>query len=292
MDNTRNGQIKKRHIIASLLSLAFIWCIILSTSVTASASVLDAWLPIGGGAEDSFTSGFGGATRPSTGGGGGNVFSHTGYVADISKHNGAVNFSAMRNAGVEGVMMRAAYGLKEDIKFEENSAAAQSAGMPYGVYHFVTWHYGTDYATAMSQADQQARYLLTLLQGKRVRGYVALDLELESGVTLVLNQSELTSVANYYMSIIESAGYRPILYCSISWLQNKMNASDVHYPLWIAYYNDTGSFQFPDTNYGNTMRNMSGSIYLWQYTSKANGPTYGVESAYLDMNRSYHSFTN
>lgn len=279
----------KRHVIGAVLSLVFLLCMALSTSVIASAAVWDAWLP-GGGSENSFTSGFGGVTRPNTNNGGG--LTHTGYVADISKHNGDVDFYAMKNSGIEGVMMRAAYGMKEDIRFEQNSAAAQSAGMPYGVYHFVTWHYGTDYNTAMSKADEQARYLLTLLQGKRVRGYVALDLELESGCTLAMNKDELTSVANYYMGIIESAGYRPILYCSISWLQNKMNASAVHYPLWIAYYNDTGSFEFPQTNYGNSMRNMSGSIYLWQYSSKGDGPSHGVASTYLDMNRSYHSFTN
>lgn len=283
MDTTNKRQAAKRHVIASLLALVFLSCLAISTSVTASAGVLDAWL---GGSEDSFTSGFGGVTRQN------NTVRHTGYVADISKHNGDVDFNAMRNAGIEGVMMRAAYGMREDVRFEQNSAAAQAAGMPYGVYQFATWHYGTDYNTAMSKADQQARYLLTLLQGKRVRGYVALDLELESGESLAMNKSQLTSVANYYMSIIESAGYRPILYCSISWLQNRMNADDVHYPLWIAYYNDTGSFEFPQTNYGNTMRNRAGDIYLWQYSSKGNGPSCGVSSTYLDMNRSYHSFTN
>ncbi|MBQ9066361.1 MAG: hypothetical protein IJ133_02375 [Clostridia bacterium] len=216
---------------------------------------------------------------------------HTGYIADISKHNGSVNFYTMKSAGVEGVMMRAAYGNKKDIRFDEYSTAAEQARMPYGVYQFVTWHYDTQFDEALRQCDTQINTLLNIIRGKKISGYVALDLELENGANLYLNKTELTYIANYYMNRVQAAGYRPILYCSISWLCNKMNQNDVQYPLWIAYYNDTGSFSFPDTTYGNRMRQMSGDIVMWQYTSKANGPQFGVESQYLDMNRAYRTFT-
>ncbi len=262
--------------ISLLLTLVFACGMLVPAS---AATLLDTWLPFFGDTTSTTT------TRDNS------APKHTGYVADISKHNGDVDFYTMKQSGIEGVMIRAAYGTKEDIRFQEYTAAAQQANMPYGVYQFVTWHYGTDYNTAMSQANTQARYLLQLLQGKKVSGYVALDLELESGATLAMNPQELTDVANYYMGIIESAGYRPILYCSISWLNGKMVASQVKYPLWIAYYNDTGTFSFPQTNYGDSMRARSGDIYLWQYSSKGDGPSHGVSSQYLDMNRSYHSFT-
>ena len=54
---------------------------------------------------------------------------------------------------------------------------------------------------------------------------------------------------------------------------------------------DTGSFEFPDTNYGDSMRGMSDRIYLWQYSSGGYGPDYGAQAERIDMNRLYRSFT-
>ena len=273
---------KRRTVMAALLALLFSLSIFSSFAVTASAGVLDAWLPFE--LDNSLTSGAGSLT-------GSSGVRHTGYIADVSKFQGDVNFSQMRNAGVEGVMIRAAYANKKDIKFDEYTAGADSANLPYGSYQFATFHYGTDYSTALSKADTQAHTFINILRGKNVRGFVALDLELESGATVVMSKSELTNCVNYYLSLIENAGYKPILYCSISWLCNRLNESAIQYPLWVAYYNDTGSFEFPNTTYGDAMRSFADDIYMWQYTSKANGPNYGCESQNLDMSRLYRSFT-
>ena len=82
-----------------------------------------------------------------------------------------------------------------------------------------------------------------------------------------------------------------MIYCSVSWLQNNLVASRIHAPFWIAYYNDTGSYNFPNTGYGKYMNSIDGKITMWQYTDKGNGAKYGAESEYIDLNRLYHSFT-
>lgn len=219
------------------------------------------------------------------------VLEDTGIVVDISKWNGDINFTTLKNSGVKGVMMRAAYSTTKDIKFEYNSAQCEKVGLDYGVYQFVTFHYGSTKSAAMTKAKTQADALINILKGKNVTGYVCLDLELESGYKLVMTPQELTDVANYYFSLIEAAGYKPMLYCSVSWLQNNMIESQIHVPLWIAYYYDTGSYDYPKTGYGTYMDSVSGKITMWQFTDKGNGTKYGTESDYVDLNRLYHSFT-
>lgn len=229
------------------------------------------------------------------------VIEARGIVVDISKHNGTINWTTLKSSGVKGVMMRAAYASSKDKLFDINSRGAESQGIDYGVYHFATFHYkdvvvsngvkNTSKTTAMNLCKQQADALLSYLKGKKITGYVCLDLELESGATLLLNKQDLTDVANYWCDYIQNAGYKPMIYCSVSWLQNNLIASQIHAPFWLAYYNDTGSYNFPNTGYGKYMNSIDDKITMWQYTDKGDGAKYGAESEYIDLNRLYHSFT-
>lgn len=229
------------------------------------------------------------------------VIEDKGIVVDISKWNGDINFGTMKKSGVKGVMMRAAYSASKDIKFDRNAQQCEVYGIDYGVYHFATFHYknwtlsdgskNVSKATSMKLAKYQVDTLLSYLKGKKITGYVCLDLELEGGQTLLLNKQELTDVANYWCDLVEQAGYKPMIYCSVSWMQNNLIPSQIHAPFWVAYYNDTGSYNFPKTGYGQYMDSNSGKITMWQYTDQGNGAKYGTESEYIDLNRLYHSFT-
>ena len=219
------------------------------------------------------------------------VIEAKGIVVDISKWNGNIDFGTMKSSGVKGVMMRAAYATSKDVKFDYNSQQCEVYGIDYGVYQFATFHYNTTKDAAMTKAKTQADYLVSILKGKKIKGYVCLDLELESNYKLNMTADELTDVTNYYCDLIQKAGYKPMIYCSVSWLQNNLVASRIHAPFWIAYYNDTGSYNFPNTGYGKYMNSIDGKITMWQYTDKGNGAKYGAESEYIDLNRLYHSFT-
>lgn len=219
------------------------------------------------------------------------VVEDKGIVVDISKWNGEIDFKQLKSSGVKGVMMRAAYSTSKDIRFDKNSAGCEANGIKYGVYQFATFHYNSTKDAAFTRAKQQADALLGYLKGKKIDGYVCLDLELESGQKLLMNADELTDVANYWCDYVQQAGYMPMIYCSVSWLQNNLVASRIHAPFWLAYYNDTGSYNFPKTGYGNYMNSIDGKITMWQYTDKGNGKAYGMESDYVDLNRLYHSFT-
>lgn len=212
-------------------------------------------------------------------------------VTDISRWNGDVNFRTMKNSGVKGVMLRAAYGTYEDQYFDAYGAACEREGLAYGVYQFATWHYGTTKAEAMNQAKTEANALIGILSSRKLSGYVALDLELESGATLKMTPAELTEVANYYLKLIQNAGYHPMLYCSISWLTDRMVVNSISCPLWIAYYYNSGSNAFPSTGYGKTMLAHKDQIKLWQFTSSGEGAAYGCSSQYVDLSYLYGNFT-
>jgi len=212
-------------------------------------------------------------------------------VTDISRWNGDVDFAEMKSTGVKGVMLRAAYGTYEDKYFSAYANACEREDLDYGVYQFATWHYGTTKAEAMSQAKTEADALISTLKSHNLTGYVALDLELESGATLKMSATELTAVANYYFGLIRDAGYSPMLYCSISWLSDRMVGSSISVPLWIAYYYDSGSNAFPETRYGSAMAKYKSQIKLWQFTSTGQGSAYGCSSQYVDISYLYGDFT-
>lgn len=215
-------------------------------------------------------------------------------ILDISKHQGTVNFSTMKKAGVEGVVLRCGYSSTKDIRFDEYYAAAKKQNLPIGSYHYATFHYSgnSTNANAVVKAEAQAQVAINHLKGKKIDSFVALDLELESGKYTRLSKEVMTKAANAYMDKLAKAGYSPCLYCSISWLYDKMVPSDIKYPLWIAYYHKGGntSTAFPSTSYGVRMNSLKNRIWLWQYSDSGNGKKYGVSSKCVDLNHKYKPF--
>lgn len=206
-----------------------------------------------------------------------------------------MNFKTAK-AKSDGAMIRCAYGGSKDVKFDEFVSAATAEGINVGAYAFSTWHYdkanGGNIDVARAKAISEVEKVIAILQGKGIKGYVALDLELEKGHTTSLSRLELTEIANLYMDKLSKAGYRPCLYCSISWVYDKMVINDIKYPLWVAYYYDGGFLNdsFPETKYGNLMRGIKDKIVMWQFTSKGAGKEYGATSTHIDLNHIYADF--
>lgn len=217
-------------------------------------------------------------------------------IVDISKWQGDMDFAQTKTAGVQGAMMRCAYNGSKDTKFDEYEKLANDSGIPVGAYAFSVWHYnsvnGGSAETAKAKAIADADKVIDILKGKNITGYVALDLELENNQTTSLSKSEMTDIANIYMDKLKEAGYTPMLYCSISWLFDRMVPSDIRYPFWIAYYNDAGfkGTDFPTGKYGDLMRQIKDRIVMWQYSSKGDGKAFGASSQYIDLNHLYTDF--
>lgn len=216
-------------------------------------------------------------------------------ILDISKHQGSIDFNKMKEQGIRGVMCRCAYSGCKDSKFEEFSQAIEDNALTFGAYAYCTWHYSSvsiNRASAMIAAESESNKVISILQSKNITGPVAIDLELESGQSTLLTKTEMTYIANHYMKKLANAGYTPILYCSISWLFEKLVCSEIEYPLWIAYYHSDGneSNSFPNTKYGALMHTIKDKIWMWQYSSNGDGKRFGASSERIDLNHCYVNF--
>jgi len=216
-------------------------------------------------------------------------------ILDVSKHQGNIDFLKMKQQGIDGVMCRCSYSGYKDSKFDDFANAAQECGITLGAYAFCTWHYSSfsvNRASAMLAAESESNKVIAILQSKNITGPVAIDLELESGQSTLLNKAEMTFVANLYLNKLAKAGYTPILYCSINWLFDKLICTDIEYPLWVAYYHASGfkSDAFPDTKYGALMDSIKNKIWMWQYSSHGDGISFGASSERIDLNHCYVTF--
>ena len=212
-------------------------------------------------------------------------------ILDISKHQGVMDFKKTAARGVDIILCRCAYGAAKDVKFDSYAKSGAAAGISVGAYMFATWHYESvskDFKTAKEHAAEQTKKALSFLEGKKITAPVAIDLELESGAKCALSKSELTQALNEALSIIEKAGYKAMLYCSVSWLYDRLEREKVKSPFWLAYYIASYDGEnFPDTKYGRMLRENEENLLLWQYSSSGNGSYYGASSTYIDLNRSY-----
>lgn len=213
-------------------------------------------------------------------------------VIDISKHQGSMNFADAKKNKIKAVMIRAAYGDTKDPKLDEFYNGAKSAGLSVGAYIFATWHYSgisKNFEQAKENAVKQTRSAIRHLSGKVMTAPVAVDLELEQGYRTNLTKYQLTAALSLALEEIKKAGFTPAVYASASWLEDKIDPFAIKAPIWAAYYYEKAErTPFPDTRYGKVLKNLSGRIFLWQYSSRGDGRLYGASSDRIDLNFSYN----
>ena len=112
---------------------------------------------------------------------------------DVSYHNGDINWSAVKAAGIDYALIRVGYrgmsngGLFDDSKYRANIQGALNAGLRVGVYIF-------SQATTQAEAAEEANYL-------KNQGYnlIAEGVEEKKEVEL-LNQWGIDLIQGYYFS--------------------------------------------------------------------------------------------
>lgn len=166
---------------------------------------------------------------------------------DVSKWQGEIDFTKVKNAGAEFVIIRIGTGLgfkKEyviDKYFKQNIENARKAGLKVGVYYY-------SYATTKDEAKSEAKWVIETLGGTSLDLPIAFDWESFSYFNgLGMSLYDLNSVASTFKSIIEKHGYKYILYGSKYYLNNIWNEDA---PVWLAHYTSK-------TNY-------EGKYMLWQ----------------------------
>lgn len=204
---------------------------------------------------------------------------------DVSKHNGSINWSKVKAAGIDFALIRVAYrgygssgSLNIDNKGIENIKEALAAKIPVGVYIF-------SQALSEKEAEAEANYVLDIL---KENGFTAKDITLpivmdfefasagngEEGRLYDLWEKSPSSFKTTatksciaFCKTIEAAGYTPMVYANRSMLTSNLNASQIsqNYQIWLAHYTNKTDYK--------------GEYTYWQYTSsgKVNGISGNVD---------------
>ena len=163
---------------------------------------------------------------------------------DVSKHNGNVDWQAVKNAGYGSfALIRAGYGgdytNQDDPQFERNISECERLGIPYGVYLY-------SYALNTNDAKGEVNHILRLLKkvGKNFKYGVWFDMEDADGYKKnhgMPSNSTLVDICYTFCEAVESAGYYAGIYASLSWLNNQLNNSKLdRFDKWVAQWNNSG----------------------------------------------------
>lgn len=189
------------------------------------------------------------------------------YVGvDISKQNGDVNFTSVKAAGVDYVMIRLGgrgYGTGQitlDENFKKNIEGAVAAGLDIGVYFY-------SQAVSQDEAVEEVNFVVQNLEPYRaqVRYPIAFDMEFVANDTAridSLSKEDKTNIATSFLEGVKAAGYVPMLYGDKEWLIKEIDLARLQdYDVWLAQEED-----LPDYPYQYTM---------WQYSTEGilNGVT-------------------
>ena len=188
---------------------------------------------------------------------------------DVSEHNGEINWTDVKQSGVDFVIIRCGYGMdnekQDDAYWEYNVSECERLGIPYGVYLY-------SYADSVERASSEANHVLRLLKGHNPDYPVYYDLE-ESSLASTGNRQLLANMARTFCNKISSAGYKPGIYANLNWWNNYLTDSSFDnsgWDKWVAQYYSSCSYKK--------------DFHIWQYSSK--GKVSGI-STYVDMNYEY-----
>lgn len=177
-------------------------------------------------------------------------------VIDVSKHNGTVNYEAIKNAGIYGVIIRVGYKRPgkpavKDPMFEINYMHAKEAGLMVGAY----WY---SYAANAINAKEDATACLDFIKGKQFELPIYYDVEENSMISSKSKIQELNKMIPAFCSSVENEKYFVGIYSSNSWFTSYISSENAkRYTCWVARW----------STYKPTVE-----FDLWQYTAKATFP--------------------
>lgn len=198
---------------------------------------------------------------------------------DVSKWQQDIDWKTVKDSGIRFAMLRLAHGTSKDIQFENYYAGATEQGIPVGIYCYTL-------AKSVDEGIEEAQWLLEQLDGKPLTYPIALDLESENQIKN-MNKAARTQLILEYKDIIESAGYRFVVYANLNWLTNYIDQSKLaeeNVDIWIARYCSESLGHRYDGG---------GNVRMWQYSST--GQVDGILDAYgryinVDLDVCYENY--
>ncbi len=186
---------------------------------------------------------------------------------DISWAQGEVDWETLSQSGIDFVMIRCGRGdidgtgPKEDNQFFRNIENANKYGIDAGVYFY-------SYAETVEQAEEEAEFMLEILEGYTLTYPVVLDMEED------ISRKDLTELAEAFLEITAEGGYYPMLYSYLNMLNSRFSDEiKEKYAVWVARLKHN-----PETDY---------DYYMWQYSH--DGAIQGIKGD-VDFDVAYRDF--
>lgn len=191
---------------------------------------------------------------------------------DVSKWQGAIDWSQVAEAGIEYAFIRSSYGLTGvDSYFDANWAAAREAGVLRGSYHYFNPAYG---------GAEQARNMLAQFDDPADLGELPLVVDVEESGGAPTPAVYASRVVDFVDTIEAETGRRPMIYTGgYFWDTYVASTALADLPVWVAhYFNDRSTAHCPNTP------NAWGAWAFWQHTEMASvsGISGGVDGDVFD----------
>ncbi len=171
------------------------------------------------------------------------------FGIDVSFWQGNFNFLQAAREGVKFAILRGAYNLSKDTRFEEYYSNARASGLNVGVYHYTM-------ATTPQEAIQEAKFLLeNVLAGKKFELPIYFDIE--DQVHKNLSRTQVSAITRAYLEYLEDRGYWVGVYSSKSFIDTYLE-EDIkqEYAMWVAQWNTECTYK--------------GQYGMWQFGGETN----------------------
>lgn len=149
---------------------------------------------------------------------------------DVSAWQRSIDFKQVKDEGIEIVYIKASEGTSYvDPYLENNYKNAKANNLKIGFYHFLT-------ATTISQAEAEANFFASVIEGKEVDCKLAMDYEQFYGAT----KNEINEIGVAFMRRLKQiTGKDVIVYSNLNNVKNTFEENVANEgKLWIAYYSN------------------------------------------------------
>lgn len=181
---------------------------------------------------------------------------------DISSWQGNIDFTAVKNSGIDIVYIKSSEGSRYiNPYFESSYQNAKANGLKVGFYHYLT-------ARTTQQAVTEANFFAKVISNKSPDCRLAMDFESFGDLSI----NEINEISKVFLeTLINVTGAEAVIYSNSYDARTIFSSELTKYPLWVA-------------NYGVNSPTPNGKWETWvgwQYTST--GIVNGV-SGYVDRN--------
>ena len=166
-------------------------------------------------------------------------------LLDISYWQGALDFSKIKAAGYNYLIIRAGYGTTKDERFDEYATNCKRYGIKFGVYWFC-------YATNISEVKNEAKKCAEVISPYTIDLPVFYDFEYDTvtkaqnkGITLGKNECSQFTIT--FCDEMKRYGYTPGYYANTDYYQNYYTdaVKNKGYVFWLAHYKNDYSYHEP-----------------------------------------------